>query len=125
MKSEAAGDLKQKGAAANESDTYHRLREVETKRVLRKTPLLFEIFLCLSRACLDKIIVFMYKWRKKWRLSYRSPLALVLRRSHPRTGHARCLHNRAPCDIENLETQLVPCPSVDSTTSIHKQFRSL
>eukprot|EP01046_Picozoa_sp_COSAG06_P037655 COSAG06_NODE_4273_length_4410_cov_5.289754_6_plen_101_part_00 len=26
----------------------------------------FEFSLCLSRACLGKMIVFIYKWRKKW-----------------------------------------------------------
>jgi hypothetical protein len=28
--------------------------------------LFFEISLCLSRACLGKMMHFMYKWRKKW-----------------------------------------------------------
>eukprot|EP01046_Picozoa_sp_COSAG06_P045683 COSAG06_NODE_6351_length_2973_cov_2.581072_2_plen_130_part_00 len=27
----------------------------------------FELFLCLSRACLGKMIVFVYKWWPKWR----------------------------------------------------------
>ena len=30
-----------------------------------KTPLSFEFSLCLSRACLGKMIVFIYKWRKR------------------------------------------------------------
>jgi hypothetical protein len=38
---------------------------------LRKTPLLFEFSLCLSRACLGKKIVFIYNWRKEWRFSHR------------------------------------------------------
>ena len=38
---------------------------------LRKTPLLSQLFLCLSRACHGKMIVLMYKWRKKWRFSHR------------------------------------------------------
>jgi hypothetical protein len=37
---------------------------------LRKTPLFFEFPLCLSRACLGKMIVFIHKWRKKWRFSH-------------------------------------------------------
>jgi hypothetical protein len=36
-------------------------------RITRKTPLFFEFSLCLSRACLGKMFVFIYKWRKKWR----------------------------------------------------------
>jgi hypothetical protein len=38
---------------------------------LRKTPLFFEFSLCLSRACLGKMFVFIYKWHKKWRFSHR------------------------------------------------------
>jgi hypothetical protein len=34
-----------------------------------KTASFFEFSLCLSRACLGKIIVFIYKWRKKTVLS--------------------------------------------------------
>jgi hypothetical protein len=34
---------------------------------LRKTPLFSQLFLCLSRACLGKVFVFKYEWRKKWR----------------------------------------------------------
>jgi hypothetical protein len=41
-----------------------------TVDVLRKTPLFFEFSLCLSRACLGKMFVLMYKWRKKWRFSH-------------------------------------------------------
>ena len=37
----------------------------QAKPGLRKTPLFFEFSLCLSRACLGKMIVYMYKWRKK------------------------------------------------------------
>jgi hypothetical protein len=35
--------------------------------VHRKTPLFFEFSLCLSRAWLGKMFVFIYKWRKKRR----------------------------------------------------------
>ena len=39
---------------------------------LRKTPLFFEVSLCLSRARLGKMFVFIiYKWRKKWRFCTR------------------------------------------------------
>jgi hypothetical protein len=31
----------------------------------------FEFSLCLSRACLGKMFVFISKWRKKWRFSHR------------------------------------------------------
>jgi hypothetical protein len=31
---------------------------------LRKTPLFFEFSLCLSRACLGKMFLFVYKWLK-------------------------------------------------------------
>ena len=37
---------------------------------LRKTPLFSQLFLCLSRACLGKMFVFMYKWRKQWRFPH-------------------------------------------------------
>ena len=37
---------------------------------LHKTPLFFEVSLCLSRACLGKMFVLIYKWRKKWRFSH-------------------------------------------------------
>ena len=33
----------------------------------------FEFSLCLSRACLGKMFVFIYKWRKKWRFSHPVP----------------------------------------------------
>ena len=39
---------------------------------LRKTPLFFEFSLCLSRACLGKMMHFIYKWLRKWRFSHRS-----------------------------------------------------
>jgi hypothetical protein len=39
---------------------------------LRKTPLFFEFSLCLSRACLGKMFVYIYKWRKKWRFLHRA-----------------------------------------------------
>jgi hypothetical protein len=47
--------------------------------VLRTTPLFSRLFLCLSRACLGKMIVFIYKWRKKWRFSHQpeSPMVRV------------------------------------------------
>jgi len=32
----------------------------------------FECSLCLFRACLGKMIVYIYKWRKKWRFSHRN-----------------------------------------------------
>jgi hypothetical protein len=37
-------------------------------RPLRKTPLFSQLSLCLSRACLGKMIVVIYKWLKKWRV---------------------------------------------------------
>jgi hypothetical protein len=40
--------------------------------VPKKTPLFFEFSLCLSRACLGKMTVFIYQWRKKWSFSHRS-----------------------------------------------------
>ena len=40
---------------------------------LRKTPLFSQLFLCLSRASLGKMTVFIYEWRKKWRFSHRGP----------------------------------------------------
>jgi hypothetical protein len=33
-----------------------------------QTPSFFEFSLCLSRACLGKMIVFIYKWRKNLRI---------------------------------------------------------
>jgi hypothetical protein len=42
------------------------------QRLRKKTPLFFEFSLCLSRACLGKMIDFKYKWRKKWRYSHPS-----------------------------------------------------
>jgi hypothetical protein len=44
----------------------------QAKPGLRKTPLFFEFSLCLSRACLGKMSVFIYKWRKNWRFSHHS-----------------------------------------------------
>ena len=38
---------------------------------LCETPLVFEFSVCLSRACLGKIMHLIYKWRKKWRFSHR------------------------------------------------------
>jgi len=42
---------------------------------VRKTPSFFEFSLCLSRACLGKMIVFIYKWLKKvvFRRAYHHP----------------------------------------------------
>ena len=37
----------------------------------KETPLFLEFSLCLSRACLGKMMHFIYKWRKKWRFFYR------------------------------------------------------
>eukprot|EP01046_Picozoa_sp_COSAG06_P019227 COSAG06_NODE_1364_length_9696_cov_14.104929_7_plen_92_part_00 len=37
--------------------------------ILRENGTFFEFSLCLSRACLGKIIIFIYKWRKKTVLS--------------------------------------------------------
>jgi hypothetical protein len=34
-----------------------------------KNGIFFQFSLCLSRACLGKIIVFIYKWLKKWHFS--------------------------------------------------------
>ena len=39
----------------------------EERDVLCETPLFFEFSLCLFRACLGKMVHFLYKWRKKWR----------------------------------------------------------
>jgi hypothetical protein len=39
------------------------------KSPARKRPF-FEFSLCLSRACLGKMLVFIYKWLKKWRFSH-------------------------------------------------------
>jgi hypothetical protein len=43
----------------------------------------FEFSLCLSRACLGKMIIFIYKWLKKWRFCTIpiKPVAAGLRRS--------------------------------------------
>ena len=48
---------------------YHRDRQLSAlqRMPLRKTPLFSQLSLCLSRACLGKMIVFIYKRRKKWR----------------------------------------------------------
>jgi len=37
----------------------------QKERIQHATPSLFELFLCLSRACLGKMIILMYKWLKK------------------------------------------------------------
>ena len=49
-------------AAGNEArpDTAQPIRPEEKRSF-------FEFFLCLSRACLGKIIIFIYKWLKKTR----------------------------------------------------------
>jgi hypothetical protein len=44
----------------------HRFVPNEQLPGLRNTPLFFEFSLCLSRACLGKMMHFIYKWRKKW-----------------------------------------------------------
>ena len=33
---------------------------------IKEMPVFFEFSLCLSRACLGKMIHFQYKWRKNW-----------------------------------------------------------
>jgi len=44
---------------------FHQLVvEIVVRSVYTKTPLFFEFSLCLSRACLGKIMHFIYKWRK-------------------------------------------------------------
>jgi hypothetical protein len=47
--------------------------------VLRKTPLFSQLFLCLSRACLGKMVpnVLMNKWRKKWRFPHQPERPMV------------------------------------------------
>jgi hypothetical protein len=39
-------------------------RRLRLRWLVRKTASFFEFSLCLSRACLGKMIVFIYKWRK-------------------------------------------------------------
>jgi hypothetical protein len=40
-------------------------QDKQKERIQHATPSLFELFLCLSRACLGKMIILMYKWLKK------------------------------------------------------------
>ena len=59
---------------------------------LRKTPLFFEFSLCLSRACLGKMMHFIYKWRKKW--CFFAPLRWLLREGEELTPDKRGHHRQ-------------------------------
>ena len=52
----------------------------------------FEFSLCLSRACLGKMMTFIYKWRKKCRFSPFSHLTLM--KFDDLTRQARDKHKR-------------------------------
>ena len=60
---------------------------------LRKNAaLFFEFFLYLSRACLGEMIIFIYKWRKKWRFSHRRLLhgEQLLRNKERKRPYCEC-----------------------------------
>ena len=63
---------------------------------MRQTPLFSQLFLCLSRACLGKLMHFlMYKWRKKWRFAHQGNVPLnVTRIRRPTRAHARTKNQR-------------------------------
>ena len=63
---------------------------------------------CLSRACLGKMIVLMYKWRKKWRFSHRvSKDPRVGIWSHQRVrGQGGCLLPAGDIRYKNEKTPL-------------------
>jgi hypothetical protein len=49
----------------------HSTYRATERNCLRKTPLFSQLSLCLSRACLGKMIVFICKWLKRRRFSHR------------------------------------------------------
>jgi hypothetical protein len=49
----------------NESSFCHDRLGTSARKTEEDTPLFFEFSLCLSRVCLGKMIVYMYKWLKK------------------------------------------------------------
>jgi hypothetical protein len=62
-----------------------RLYGLGTRMLLRENGTFFEFSLCLSRACLGKIMHFIYKWRKKRRfLTLHSQPPRRLRAPRPR-----------------------------------------
>ena len=70
---------------------------------LRKTPLFFEFSLCLSRACLGKMMIYIYKWRKKWRFPHHNMQPALARSMHlfvaePSSEHALSNHPHPPID---------------------------
>jgi hypothetical protein len=73
----------------------HRREGVGTLRIALcdKTASFFEFSLCLSRACLGKMFVFIYKWRKKTVLS---PSAALSNHTKPSwlQRNAQCNANR-------------------------------
>ena len=68
----------------------------------KKNPPFSQLFLCLSRACLGKMIIFTIKWRKKAAFSYLHV--------HTRHGEAHD-HDRSPSMVSTATTN---CP-------LHKQ----
>ena len=60
-----------------------------------ETPLFFEFSLCLSRACLGKMMHFMYKWRKKWRFPYPCRSSSGRNEGSQCVGDSSCCHRRA------------------------------
>jgi hypothetical protein len=52
-----------------------------------ETPLFFEFSLCLSRACLGKIIIFIYKWRKNTRFLTSAVASQICCRVQMQRGH--------------------------------------
>ena len=56
---------------------------IQYGRPKRQTVVFFEFSLCLSRVCLGKMIVFIYKWLNKWRFSHESYPPLIFDRFRP------------------------------------------
>jgi uncharacterized membrane protein len=59
------GFYREKGAGFGDSDRENRNAPGSTPPdTYKKTPFFFEFSLCLSRACVGKMLIFSIKWRK-------------------------------------------------------------
>jgi hypothetical protein len=82
------------GAADAAAAAYHRRgapRAIQIVAFYKKTPFFFEFSLCLSRACLGKMLIFSIKWRKNG-VFY---LTLIVEQLHRRHGRNKRLARSA------------------------------
>jgi hypothetical protein len=82
----------------NESSFCHDRLGTSARKTEEDTPLFFEFSLCLSRVCLGKMIVYMYKWLKKGFFPHSCACGLAVDRVRCWRVHADRLSLRRAAD---------------------------